>query len=1054
MITTKQDIAEQGVLLTERPVVAKQHEQLFIFQHYRVFFSKKSSSSPLSLEYNFHSVVPDYVIELVYRLVQTDEIFRQQLKINNLLQLAWIERAAIEYIDVYLSDIELPLGWDVLTQADIFNIIPDYLYRTIRISWPRRLQPDAMVSSRLFLLLVFFHCPKAVGRWFEQGLAAWSRSLIQSASREEYRLPLDRDDLKRLLMSRESAWLFWERLFQLYEQPRAVEQDISKSHLIHNIILGCQTIERQLKQEGRFQPDVSEVSALNDFDIFKALHTILEAQKNQEITHFLELVKPIVNYSKDKFQHNEMQQLLRVLLKINPNAVQKTKSGIFYSPFYEPETGTLSYPCLELDGSDFSNQDVRSFSIVKSISGDLLISNNPAISSLDGLRNIRFIGGKLLLENLGITTISEFERLRSAGAIEIKNNRFLKNISGFVSVNLIQDNLSILANPELSLLSGFNSLKQIRTGKLQLCNLPKLSGLNGFGSLSTIGNCLHLESCVNLDNLCSLSNLRMVGNIYIDILRNVADLRCLKGIFEHSPEFRGEIRIVRTGIKDITFMRNLKATHGSIDLQRNKIVSLEGLDNLVSVNGNFNLSANRIPWLKRLSKLERINGMLDVSKNKLITLNGLEGLHEIKNIRWEGRFRSLVLSQNERLRDIRAIENITVKGSNLVVLIDKRQVFENLPDEQSAFASNKIEVISIDYKTYFERQKVCAVADWSSFEEIVQCSFGVNCLICRNKRYGYAWRKKLSETLTLPPGGVDFKCPYGKPWSRFGYLTPKDDIFQLEPEKASDIEEQKSFAKNHSVPGDSFPEQLWGKKIDVVYPFLAEEGDCYEELRYSLRSLQNLYEKQVNVWIVGDKPDWLNLDTANYLPHKKSSTSRYIDSRAKVKLAAEHPQMGSHFIYMNDDLFLMRPVVTAFLGIPRYIADYTGRLDSFEVFYDYHQHELKGLQELKKRKLPLQNFNLHWPYVHNTENFLQMYEQFRLDEEGHNHETLYFNSYSSTAAIPYSGELLRINLRIGEEITKSNLPARILVLNIKENSLHLVKKILEENFPEPSRFEK
>ncbi|MBT4256320.1 MAG: hypothetical protein HOD87_09700, partial [Gammaproteobacteria bacterium] len=213
----------------------------------------------------------------------------------------------------------------------------------------------------------------------------------------------------------------------------------------------------------------------------------------------------------------------------------------------------------------------------------------------------------------------------------------------------------------------------------------------------------------------------------------------------------------------------------------------------------------------------------------------------------------------------------------------------------------------------------------------------------------------------------------------------------------------------------------------------------------------NIHE-DVNVWVTGDKPSWLNTQEAKHIAHERVSDNPYIDSMHAVKQALEHDDMGNHFILMNDDLYILIPTAVAFLGIPRYFADYTDDLDSFKVVVKYHKLELGDLKALQKRAMPMRNYGLHWPYVFNTDLFLNVYNEFGVDQNPHNMETLYYNSCSELV-VPYPGDLLRSNKVVQEGFELHQIPKNVVVLNNKEHGFSQIESLLNQLFPEPCRFE-
>ena len=87
--------------------------------------------------------------------------------------------------------------------------------------------------------------------------------------------------------------------------------------------------------------------------------------------------------------------------------------------------------------------------------------------------------------------------------------------------------------------------------------------------------------------------------------------------------------------------------------------------------------------------------------------------------------------------------------------------------------------------------------------------------------------------------------------------------------------------------------------MDIVY--VLRTGDRNEELRYSLRSLAaNLPHHQV--WAAGYRPAWA---TMNEIPVAQRRTT-FENSVANMRAACEHPGVSDRFVYMNDDIFVLK----------------------------------------------------------------------------------------------------------------------------------------------------
>lgn len=162
---------------------------------------------------------------------------------------------------------------------------------------------------------------------------------------------------------------------------------------------------------------------------------------------------------------------------------------------------------------------------------------------------------------------------------------------------------------------------------------------------------------------------------------------------------------------------------------------------------------------------------------------------------------------------------------------------------------------------------------------------------------------------------------------------------------------------------------------DVVYPLVRKSQ--YEELRYSLRSLENVPHGRV--FIAGAKPDWLS-DAVIHIPVEKiKGETRYQNAEKNWRSALSHPDLSEEFIAMNDDFFIMQPMHT----IPYY---HDGELAKYveyrEQLGDTHENYLNGMrrtiQTLQRFhvKKPL-GYTLHIPMLMNKYKRLAISSMFR-----------------------------------------------------------------------------
>ena len=147
--------------------------------------------------------------------------------------------------------------------------------------------------------------------------------------------------------------------------------------------------------------------------------------------------------------------------------------------------------------------------------------------------------------------------------------------------------------------------------------------------------------------------------------------------------------------------------------------------------------------------------------------------------------------------------------------------------------------------------------------------------------------------------------------------------------------------------------------MKIMYP-LANQFD-YEQLRYSLRSIEKFIDYD-EVIIVGDyMPEWLInvtwIDVAD-IPNKKQ-----LSIKKKILAALEYTK---EFLFMNDDMYFLQPVA-------EFHYYYKGHLKR------YAEAGSKQLEkDLDKLNKPSKNFDTHYPLIYNR-SFKEIAENFYED---------------------------------------------------------------------------
>jgi hypothetical protein len=177
----------------------------------------------------------------------------------------------------------------------------------------------------------------------------------------------------------------------------------------------------------------------------------------------------------------------------------------------------------DVTGSLVINADIEnmeSLSKLKTIGGGLYISGNKYIKDLSAFANITSVGEALnICDNDALTSLSGIKNIKFGGGLRISGNDALTNLSGLESITSVGGDLDISSNNSLTSLSSLENITSIK-GRLYIAVNSALTvlGMTGLQSVSTdftiFGNQLLCKSLAE-----ELRNQVTIGN-HINIFGN------------------------------------------------------------------------------------------------------------------------------------------------------------------------------------------------------------------------------------------------------------------------------------------------------------------------------------------------------------------------------------------------------------------------------------------------------------------------------------------------------------------------------------------------------
>lgn len=266
---------------------------------------------------------------------------------------------------------------------------------------------------------------------------------------------------------------------------------------------------------------------------------------------------------------------------------------------------------VRIDGNDVV--DLSGLNVVDSISGDLVIQNNPVLESLSGLENLLYIRDDL----------------------EVKSNESLESLLGLSGLNDIGGNIRLYSNDHLVNLSGLQNLDTLNGG-IDIQNNARLANLHGLDSLCYAAGLFGLAYNDSLVSLQHLGNLSAVGNMAI---------------------------IGHSSLPSLTGLESLNKTGELLIMFNPELTSLDGLQGLDSISYGLELVDNEsLVSLAGLENLEYLRGGISVEWNyELTSLSALEGLSDFGG--------NVEFRYNHSLTSLDGIGNFNAGGISRIVII-------------------------------------------------------------------------------------------------------------------------------------------------------------------------------------------------------------------------------------------------------------------------------------------------------------------------------------------------------------------------------------------------
>lgn len=177
--------------------------------------------------------------------------------------------------------------------------------------------------------------------------------------------------------------------------------------------------------------------------------------------------------------------------------------------------------------------------------------------------------------------------------------------------------------------------------------------------------------------------------------------------------------------------------------------------------------------------------------------------------------------------------------------------------------------------------------------------------------------------------------------------------------------------------------------MDIIFPLGVSSKWNDNELRYSLRSIQKHVTGYNNVWIIGQRPDFLT--NVHHIPFEDVSQNKEANICRKVLRACQESSLSDDFLFFNDDHFILQDFVAD--QLPYYYKGDLISLANSPRRGIYYRAIRRTVRELQKRGFDTKHFDTHTPIIYNKQKFVDVMSQYDWDVRiGLTVKSIYCNS--------------------------------------------------------------
>lgn len=230
--------------------------------------------------------------------------------------------------------------------------------------------------------------------------------------------------------------------------------------------------------------------------------------------------------------------------------------------------------------------------------------------------------------------------------------------------------------------------------------------------------------------------------------------------------------------------------------------------------------------------------------------------------------------------------------------------------------------------------------------------------------------------------------------------------------------------------------------MDLLYILGSGTCDNYNEIRYSLRSVERYVKNVDRVIVIGEDAGFFS-DEVEFCPVKEVHGNKGFRISQKIMYAVKNEIVWDRFMYLSDDYFFTREIDAE--NYPYYHRRDLMNRGTTSAYGKILRSTAEYLQSIDK---PTLNYELHVPIIYDAKKFRSLQKHFKkgkADRHGFTVRSLYGNIF-------YVDNVFRLDSKMNK--FDENL-LKVDCFSCSDVSWRTgVKEYLQKEFPNKSKYEK